>query len=318
MEQYLHQINSNRITKINYSGDPKTINSEYDHWLEVKIQSRQDAVNELRKFQFDGKILSQVEAPEVSNKMNIYSKTFVINLVVSKSNDVYAKDYLTILLKPGLLVTILDDQNSLFESFCEEINNNPYDLRMDIFYTMYYMVSQILHQSTFNVKSARQMVDKLSLQLDEDPDDLELEDIILAKRKINLLANTIEDQHITLGLIPKINWSDEVLKIETEITKVINQFRFLQNSVTRLEEKIRELQLHYQLILQEKANKKLSTLTIMQSIFVPLTLVAGIYGMNFIVMPELTWTSGYYIILGIMALVAIVELWWFKRKGWFD
>lgn len=318
MEQYLHQINSNRITMIDYSGDSKTINSENDHWLEVKTHTRQSIVDELRKFQIDNRILSQIEVPDASNKMNIYSKTFVINLVVSKSNDVYAKDLLTILLRPGLLVTILDDQNSLFESFCEEINNNPYELRIDIFYAMYYMVNQILHQSTFNVKTARQMVDKLSLQIDEDPDDLELEDIILAKRKINLLANIIEDQHITLGLIPKINWSDDVLKIQTEITKVINQFRFLQNSVIRLEEKIRELQLHYQLILQEKANKKLSTLTVIQSIFVPLTLVAGIYGMNFIVMPELTWTSGYYIILGIMALIAIVELWWFKRKRWFD
>ena len=47
-----------------------------------------------------------------------------------------------------------------------------------------------------------------------------------------------------------------------------------------------------------KTEKKLNTLTIIQSIIVPLILVAGIYGMNFIVMPELKWTSRYYIILG--------------------
>jgi len=307
MEQYLHQINSNRISKINYSGDPNTINSENDHWLEVKMKSRQEVVNELKKFQYDGKILSQIEKPEGSNKMNIYSKSLVINLVISKSNDVYAKDYLTILLKPGLLVTILDDQNNLFESFSKEINNNPYDSKMDIFYVIYYMISQVLHQSTFNVKTTRELVDKLSLQMDEEPDDLELEDIIKAKHKINWFVNIIEDQHITLGLIPKINWSDDINKIEVEISKVIKQFGFLRNSAIRLGEKIRELQLHYQLILQEKGNNKLNTLTIIQAIFVPMTLVAGIYGMNFIVIPELSWTGGYYISLGVMAVIAIVE-----------
>jgi magnesium transporter len=318
MEQYLHQVNSSGITTIDYLGDPKAINNENDHWLEVKIQSRQEVVNELKKFQFDYRMLCQVEAPEASNKIDIYSKTFVINLAVSKTRDVYSKDFLTILLKPGLLVTILDDQNNLFENTSEEINNNPYDLKIDLFYTIYHMISQILHQSTANVKIARDMVGKLSLQLDEDPDDLELEDIILAKRKIYLLANVIEDQHITLSLIPKINWSDEIRTVESEINKVVDRFRFIHNSMNRLEEKIREIQLHYQLVLQEKGNKRINTLTVIQAIFVPLTLIAGIYGMNFIVMPELKWINGYYIVLGFMAALVIVELWLFKRKGWFD
>ena len=318
MEQILHQIKSNRITEIAYSGDLRTIDSDNDHWIEVKIKSRQDIVKELEKFQLDERILSQVGEPEVSDMMNIYSNTIVINLEISKSNDIYTGEYLTILLRPGLLVTIIDGKNSLFESFRDELNNNPYELRMDVFYVIYYMISQILHQSTLNAKSARQMVGKLSLQIDEDPDDLELEDIVLAKRKIERLANLIEDQHITLGQIPKINWSDDIHKVEGEIANVLNQFRFLQNSMSRLEQKVRELHLHYQLILQEKGNKKLSTLTIIQAIFVPLTLVAGVYGMNFIVMPELKWTNGYYLILGIMAFTAIVELWWFRKKGWFD
>ena len=85
-----------------------------------------------------------------------------------------------------------------------------------------------------------------------------------------------------------------------------------------MEEKIKELQIQYQLILQEKGNKRLNTLTIIQAIFVPLTLIAGIYGMNFLVMPELSWSSGYFIILGVMVFIAIAELWLFWRNGWFD
>jgi magnesium transporter len=59
-------------------------------------------------------------------------------------------------------------------------------------------------------------------------------------------------------------------------------------------------------------------LTVITSIFIPLTFVAGIYGMNFEYMPELTWEYGYFIVLGIMTCIGISMFLWFKRKGWFD
>jgi len=54
----------------------------------------------------------------------------------------------------------------------------------------------------------------------------------------------------------------------------------------------------------------------MASIFIPLTFIAGIYGMNFERMPELQWQYGYYVVLGFMLLVLIVMLIFFKRKHW--
>ena len=46
------------------------------------------------------------------------------------------------------------------------------------------------------------------------------------------------------------------------------------------------------------------------------TAIAGIYGMNFEYMPELTWRYGYFIVLGVIALVAGVLFWRFRRSGW--
>ncbi|MGL4592414.1 MAG: CorA family divalent cation transporter, partial [Aestuariivirga sp.] len=51
-------------------------------------------------------------------------------------------------------------------------------------------------------------------------------------------------------------------------------------------------------------------------VFLPPTLVASIYGMNFDVMPELHWTFGYPFALGLMVLSAILPFLYFKRKGW--
>ena len=51
-------------------------------------------------------------------------------------------------------------------------------------------------------------------------------------------------------------------------------------------------------------------------VFLPPTLVASVYGMNFDVMPELKWAYGYPIAIGVMVLAAILPFWWFKRRGW--
>ncbi|MDO5686148.1 MAG: magnesium/cobalt transporter CorA [Neisseria sp.] len=63
-------------------------------------------------------------------------------------------------------------------------------------------------------------------------------------------------------------------------------------------------------------NKQMRVLTSITIIFMPLTLIAGIYGMNFDFMPELHWKYGYFIILGLMATLAGGMLWLFNRKRW--
>jgi len=90
------------------------------------------------------------------------------------------------------------------------------------------------------------------------------------------------------------------------------------NSFKRLEEKVDIIHFHYQLLLQEKGNKRLNTLTVIQAIFVFFTFLAGVYGMNFLFMLELQWHYSYYFIWGLMICITVVQLWWFKSQGWFD
>ncbi|MBI2125173.1 magnesium/cobalt transporter CorA [Candidatus Woesearchaeota archaeon] len=68
--------------------------------------------------------------------------------------------------------------------------------------------------------------------------------------------------------------------------------------------------------ISNKMNEIMKVLTIIGTIFFPLTLVTGIYGMNFDVMPELRWKYGYFIVLGFMALVAGFMLYYFRKRNW--
>lgn len=68
--------------------------------------------------------------------------------------------------------------------------------------------------------------------------------------------------------------------------------------------------------LSFKMNNVMKILTIITTIFVPLSFLAGLYGMNFDHMPELHWRYGYFALLGIMAFIFIALLLFFYKKKW--
>ncbi|PKM94099.1 MAG: magnesium and cobalt transport protein CorA [Firmicutes bacterium HGW-Firmicutes-1] len=67
-----------------------------------------------------------------------------------------------------------------------------------------------------------------------------------------------------------------------------------------------------------RMNKNMMLLTVITAIFIPLTFIVGVYGMNFKYMPELEMKSGYFIVLGGMLVIVVLMIIWFKMKGWFD
>lgn len=74
----------------------------------------------------------------------------------------------------------------------------------------------------------------------------------------------------------------------------------------------------YVTLNSNRMNAIMMTLTIVSTIFIPLTFIAGVYGMNFDFMPELHWKYGYFAVLGLMAALVIGMLIWFRHKGWFN
>jgi magnesium transporter len=68
--------------------------------------------------------------------------------------------------------------------------------------------------------------------------------------------------------------------------------------------------------MSNRLNEVMKMLTIIATIFMPLSFITGLYGMNFKNMPELQWHYGYYVIVAFMGLIAVAMLWYFKRKHW--
>jgi magnesium transporter len=68
--------------------------------------------------------------------------------------------------------------------------------------------------------------------------------------------------------------------------------------------------------VSNKLNETMKVLTVIATIFMPLTFLAGLYGMNFKFMPELEWRWGYFMVLALMVLIVAIMLAYFRNRRW--
>jgi magnesium transporter len=95
-----------------------------------------------------------------------------------------------------------------------------------------------------------------------------------------------------------------------------DRIMYLRNDIENMHQRIISLRETYNSSLSANLNETIRTLTVIATIVLPLTLITGIYGMNFKVMPELTSEYGYYYALGLIAAIGGGMILYFKRKKW--
>lgn len=92
----------------------------------------------------------------------------------------------------------------------------------------------------------------------------------------------------------------------------------LTDMMTSAREMTSDIRDNYISLNSYRMNNIMKTLTVITTIFMPLTFIAGLYGMNFVNMPELKSENGYFYVLGVMILLGVMMSLWFKKKGWFE
>ena len=90
----------------------------------------------------------------------------------------------------------------------------------------------------------------------------------------------------------------------------------VMDTIESLRDLLSGLQDLYLSTISSRMNEVMKVLTIMATIFIPLTFIAGIYGMNFEFMPELKWKWSYPVLWGVLITIFVLMLFWFKRKRW--
>lgn len=173
------------------------------------------------------------------------------------------------------------------------------------------------------VSRDRVLLEKYEDELDEIESSISSEKNEEGSDRANGIRGEIRDLRVHYEQL--LDFAQELEENENEFFKEENlrYFRLFLNRVERLRASAIALGDHahqineiYRAELDVRQNRIMTVLTIITSIFMPLTLIAGWYGMNFKYMPELGSKLGYPIVIAVSVLIVIVSLLFFKRKKW--
>lgn len=166
---------------------------------------------------------------------------------------------------------------------------------------------------------ARAKTEELSSRVDKAPRSVKEYEVVSVRRKVGRLLNQFEDQFYGLADLQALTSHPQLEDaIRQKIHDISDAQNHLSRNLMRIESRLRDLEQHCQYALQQQTDQRLRQLTVLSGIFMPLTLVTGIYGMNFTNLPGTTWKYGYYSLLLAMGGVTALLLYILKRKGWFD
>lgn len=136
------------------------------------------------------------------------------------------------------------------------------------------------------------------------------------KREILKMRRLIVPLREVINRLSKTESSIIEQKTHSFLSDLYDHIIQVNENVELYREMVWSLMDMYMSILSNKMNEVMKVLTIIATIFIPLTFIAGIYGMNFDNMPELHTKNGYFVLIGVMVAIFLMMLVYFRRKKW--
>ena len=258
-------------------------------------------------------ILMERNLPVAHSEQELYFEFPIIKNTVS-----FDHEYISFLCMPHLLITIHDEEIEVLNKLSQDLCKHLHLQRATIASLLFNLMAELIEKNYFLYRDQREKITKLSNKVIKGQNSIDVKTILHLKKNIGRINIMIEDQLYCINTIQiyegvAFDIGKQRRNFNNLEDEIRNGFRFLSRYETRLE----DIHKHYELLLQEKTNNRLKVLTIVAAIFLPLNLIAGIYGMNFEYIPTLKWDFGYHAALAVMVLVAVGMVYYFYRNGWF-
>lgn len=294
-----------------------TESEETIQWLNTYgITFHSDFKAVILKNKLDDFLIKLLVNPIHPNKVISLDQVLFISIKVLKTNSKrLGQEQMLFLFSPGFLWSIQEKSGDYFEWIRERLTGNIGLVRRK---NADYLLFLILESIIDNYQEAYQKFSNIKIQ------ELGVTEI----KPTPEFTLRIERRKQKMFRIKRatVSLRDTITKLENAELRNFhgNYFSELKeqasNIISDIEFEIQELESKMNMIYSiqgHKLNEVMKTLTIFSVIFIPLTFLAGIYGMNFEYIPELKWPHGYFFVLGIMVVLALLIIWYISRKKWF-
>ncbi|PZX94640.1 magnesium and cobalt transport protein CorA [Flavobacterium aquariorum] len=304
----------------------KHIDYTKTNWLNIHGLNDIDLLKEVANyFEIDNFMLADILNIGKRTKLEEEKDVLFFNIksmLPTENSDDIRVEQISFLLKKGILISFQEKRSDFFTHIRERIRTNSGIVRTkNADYLLYILLDAIIGNFYITIENEEDKIEDLINLTKTSADPIILERIEKHRDNFNFLKRSIIPLRDSLYAIKSIKEDNVFNEIESD------NFSFF----TRLHQKCLELleQIESDMGSLESAsnfffaaqthkmNEIMKTLTIISVIFIPLTFIVGVYGMNFDNMPELRAHNGYYLVMVFMSLVVIGMVFYFKRRRWF-
>src|SRR4030043_696813 len=228
------------------------------------------------------------------------------------------QEQVSLVLGPNFLLSFQETQGDVLDSVRLRIEKSKGRIRKTgSDYLAYSLIDAVVDSYFTILEKLGDEIEKIEEALTTNPSSKTMQTIHILKRETIFLRKAIWPLREIIGFMEKRE--SPLIKKSTEIylRDVYDHTIQLIDTIETFRDILAGLLDVYLSTLSNRMNEVMKVLTIIATIFIPLTFVAGVYGMNFRFMPELNWPLGYPLILLVMFVAGFSMVLYFKRKKWF-
>ena len=304
----------------------KIIEIQKTNWLNIHGLNDLDLLKYIAgHFKIDNFMLADILNTTRRTKIEEQHDILFFNiksLLPAEDSDNISAEQISFLIKEGVLISFQEKRSDFFTHIRERIRTHSGIVRTKkADYLLYILLDAIMENFYITIENEEDKIEKLIDQTKNSTDPIILEKIEKHRDNFNFLKRSIIPLRDSLYDIKSMKDDNVFNVIEDENFSFFS--RLHQKSLELLEQIESDMgALHsasdfYFSAQNHKLNEIMKTLTVVSAIFIPLTFIVGVYGMNFKFMPELEYEYGYYTIIAVMFLIVFGMLYYFKRRHWF-
>ncbi len=226
-------------------------------------------------------------------------------------------EHVSLILGESYVISFQEDEGDVFDTVRERLRSSKGRIRtMKSDYLAYTLMDAVVDHYFFALERIGDFIEEIDDRILTDPKPDDIQETHRLKRDILTLRKAVWPLREEIGALEK----SESPLIRQETKMFLRDLYDHTIQVIDMVENFRDILggMHdtYLSSISTRMNEIMKVLTIIATIFIPLTFIAGVYGMNFEHMPELKWTWGYYLIWAIMIMIGGGMLMFFRRKKW--
>ncbi len=298
----LHEKNSEGIAWINVDG------------LDTKLIEELGEIYNLHPLILED-ILNTDQRPKTEDLGNyIY---IVLKNFYNKDNGNLPSEQVSIILGGNFILSFKEKETSLFEPIRERLRGNKGRIRKAGPDNLAHaLIDNVVDNYFFVLEELEERIEYLEDELVTKASPVNLHAIHGLKRELIALKKSLWPLREAISTLERTD--SELITASTHIyfKDIFDHIIAIIDTVETYREMLSGMLDIYLSTVSNRLNEVMKVLTIIATIFMPLTFIAGLYGMNFKYMPELEWRFGYFSVLGVMLVIALLMLRYFKNKKW--